>query len=305
MNTANILKDMLRENTGVALCDSGGEPKYDANGNYIGSSYGYGRNYEINRHVDFEKISPVTLSFSNGNIEFTHNIYHWLKERCEYSEELNKLFEEFSGENENKGWLELMEGFPEYLGTLTDDEGNPLYGEFGGIYGEGKPFCVNTYNGESLLSQVIQFVYFSDKDNEFIALQIHGGADVRGGYTSPKIFSVGNLGELDILDCAKGEIFCTGENRHPDAEAIKAKQESQLSLEGIVPSEIDFEERHYWGTDDGYHWYRDFTCGAGYKQLETYEVRDLEEEDHWEPGVLCIRDGVGYCPICGARLAGR
>ena len=73
MNTANILQDMLRENTGVALCDSGGEPNYDANGNYIGSSYGYGRNYEINRHVDFEKISPVTLSFSNGNIEFTHN----------------------------------------------------------------------------------------------------------------------------------------------------------------------------------------------------------------------------------------
>jgi hypothetical protein len=264
---------MLRENTGVAMCDSGGEPRYDTNGNYIGSQYGYGRNYEFNRNVDFENLSPVTLSFAHG-IEFTHNIYHWLKDRCEYSETFDNLFAKFS-EGSDKGWLELMEAFPEHLATLTDEEDNPLYGEFGGIYGEGKPISVNTYNEASLLSQVVQFLYFSGNSGEFIALQIHGGADVRGGYTSPRIFSVGNLSELDIFDYAKGEIFCTGENRH------------------------------YWSTDDGYHWYQDATCGAGYIQLETYEVRNLEEDDAWEPGVLCVIDGVGYCPICGAKLAGR
>lgn len=295
MTTSSILQDMLRENTGVAMCDSGGEPRYDANGNYLGSHYGYGRNYEMNGSVDFENTYPVTLTFRHGHIEFTHNIYHWLKDRCDYSEILDNLFNTFAEENHDKGWLELMEEFPEYLGTLTDDDGNPLYGEFGGIYGEGRPFSVNTYNEKSMLSQVVQFEYFSGNSGEFIALQIHGGADVRGGYTKPRLFSVGNLSELDIFDYARGEIFCTGENHLPDALAIKEKRQS----------EIDFDGRHYWSTDDGYHWYQDATCGAGYIQLETYEVRNLEEDDAWEPGVLCVIDGVGYCPICGAKLAGR
>jgi hypothetical protein len=48
--------------------------------------------------------------------------------------------------------------------------------------------------------------------------------------------------------------------------------------------------------------------------LEEYPVKDLEGEDKeyedgnvikqdvWEPGKLCIKDGVGYCPICGGKL---
>ena len=52
---------------------------------------------------------------------------------------------------------------------------------------------INTYNYESVLSQTIQFIMFSDGyDNIYVCLQIHNGCDVRAGYTLPKIFYVEN-----------------------------------------------------------------------------------------------------------------
>tara|TARA_R110000796_G_scaffold6811_1_gene23938 strand:+ start:1459 stop:2043 length:585 start_codon:yes stop_codon:yes gene_type:complete len=47
----------------------------------------------------------------------------------------------------------------------------------------------NTYNGDSDLSQVLQGVWLEDQDGDtYLLLQIHGGADVRGGYTDAKLF---------------------------------------------------------------------------------------------------------------------
>jgi hypothetical protein len=55
----------------------------------------------------------------------------------------------------------------------------------------------NSYNGESNLSQVIQGANVNLEGNEsnfeypeYILLQIHQGADVRGGYTDAKLFKV-------------------------------------------------------------------------------------------------------------------
>jgi hypothetical protein len=56
----------------------------------------------------------------------------------------------------------------------------------------------NSYNCDSCLSQVIQFVYAGDfYEDNIIALSIHNGADVRGGYTDYKIFS----GDYESLLC--------------------------------------------------------------------------------------------------------
>ena len=321
-SSIEILSGMMRENTGRALCDSGGEPKYDANGNYVGSQYGYGRNYERNLSRSFEKeeIASVKFEIWNGTlqIEFALNTCLWLEERCYLATELDELFhgrfrEECDADN-SKYWLELMEEFPAWLAKQEDEEGNPLHEPFGGIYGDGEIFTTNTYNYECVLDQTIQFTYFSNDGGEYIALQIHGGADVRGGYTKPRIFSVGNHSELDIFDYQRGTIYCTGEDHHPTALALKEKQEKQLALplKGAQPSKIDFEGsyNHHWDTDDGCHWYYDGSCGLGAeRQLEKYETRDLDDEDSeegdvWEEGILCIKDGIGYCPYCGARLDG-
>jgi hypothetical protein len=51
--------------------------------------------------------------------------------------------------------------------------------------------CTNTYNGESSLSQVLQVIGVGDTyDCDVIALSIHNGADVRGGYTDYKLFRI-------------------------------------------------------------------------------------------------------------------
>ena len=313
--TQEILAGMLTENVGSHFLDSGGTPKFDENGKYIGSEHGYGRHVERNQGVDFEKIPSSTVHFSIYNnrleIELEHNTYHWLEARCELSSELDDLFHgkflEEVDADDDKNWLELMEAFPEWLAEQEDEDGERIYGDARGIYGEGEPLVINTYNHESLLSQVIQFVYFTNGSGEFVALQIHGGADVRGGYSKPRIFSVGNRSELDVFDDCQGTIYCTGKDHHPTALARKEFQEAQAALPGVEVEIIDFDSsgNHYWTTDDGCHFYDQGCCGGGHTNLEKMDVRNIDPEygEDWEPGIVCVLDGIGYCPICGAKLA--
>lgn len=311
--TAEILREMLAENTGKHFLDSGGTPQYDANGNYAGSTQGYGRHYERNSLRDFERENAVHLKFEVWHdrleVEFSFNTYHWLNQRLQFDAEMDTVFHgaylEEVDENGDKSWMQLMEGFPAWLEDQRDEEGNEIYGQFGGIYGEGEPFTANTYNHDNLLDQTLQYTYFSGQNGEYVLLQIHGGADVRGGYTKPRVFTAGHWSELDLLDDARGHIACSGEEHHPTALAIKEQQEKQLSLRDVEAPSIDFENiyNHVFYTDDGYHWYED----NGHGQLSDYEVKNLddeEEEDVWEPGKLCVKDGVGYCPVCGAKLIG-
>jgi len=72
---------------------------------------------------------------------------------------------------------------------------------------------VNTYNGESMLSQVLQYtsLYHPD-EGYYILLQIHGGCDVRGGYTDAKLFRLDSeieqaFGDLDFGDLDNEDII--------------------------------------------------------------------------------------------------
>lgn len=283
--TKEAIAGLLKENTGEHFLDSGGA---------------YGRHWQRNQERDFDQEPECVVKFSSYNgkldLELTHNVYHWLSQRCMIHEELNELFdgpfrEEVDSDDE-KGWLELMEEFPEWLAGRTTSDGDE-FGEPAGIYGENEPFTVNTYNHQSLLSQTLQYTYFTNGAGEFVILQVHGGCDVRGGYTRPRVFSVGHLSELDITDDQRGGVYCTGEDHLPGGD------------EGADHGE------HNWSTDDGHHMYYQGSCGLGAgMQLEEYEVVDLDEvEDDqeapkWEEGKLFIKDGDGYCPHCGAKLAG-
>jgi len=250
--TADILANMLKENTGTHFLDSGGDK---------------GRAWQRNQVRDFEKENATTLSFRYG-IELTHNVYHWLKGRLEYSEEFDQLFEQWAKENsKDTSWFELMETFPGYL---IDEYSFDVTG----IYGEGEPVTVNTYNHQSLLSQVLQFKYSECSEGAFVILQIHGGADVRGGYTKPVVFECpDNMTELAIFDDQRGTISCD-------------KCEAN------------------WSTGDGYHFYADGACGVGAgKELQEYEVFDLDGAA-WQEGKLCHDGEVGFCPKCGGDLHG-
>lgn len=246
----NIIAKMLRENTGSHFLDSGSA---------------YGRNHERNKGVRFDKQPRATVDFKYG-IDVTVNLYHYLTDRVTLATNLDRKFTRFCNrkENEHESYFTLVHT---WLKSLTD---SGL--EIGGLYGEGEPMTINTYNGESLLSQVIQFTYFTLDHTSYVLLQVHGGCDVRGGYTRPRVFEASE----SMFDEARGSIYCTG-----DRDACGA----------------------YWDTDDANHWYREGSCGLGAgTQLERYD-RVVSEDAPWEAGKLFVRDREALCPCCGSKLA--
>jgi len=190
--TAEVIAGMLTENTGSHMLDSGGA---------------YGRNWERNQGHKFEDDPEATYDLSEYGTGITINLYHWLNSRVEYAEELDKRFQEFAKGMPDDPWAEIMEKFTEEIGA------------------EGK-YNVNSYNGDCLLSQVIQYVVIEDADgDEYAFLQIHGGCDVRGGYTAPRVFKIGE--EFSLHDNARAVFYC-----------------------------LNDEGSHMWDTDDaGGHWY--------------------------------------------------
>ena len=391
MNTKQVLVSMLTSNPGTSGLDSGGTPQYDADGKYIGSKHGYGRHFERNQGVEFDKEPRTTLEFSirsgTAEIEMTHNVYYWLEARLEFDETLDNLFhgafQKSVDADDDKSWGELMAEFPDWVGEHVARDGNMLghipleprepvrasgktrrarkeatakygrqmeaynkalaayeaaveefgeqeRGEIGGIYGEDNPLSVNTYNGEDMLSQTIQYTYFCwgqgrGSRGAYVILQIHGGADVRGGYSTPHVFACDDNchDETSIFDNSKGTIGCTGKNHHPSVLKLKQQQEAdaQLMIPGCSPpARIDFDGcKAYWYTEDGCNFQENGNFGSGSVNLEDMEAVDLAVEaadtkeleegatfkpGEWRPGVVCVQDGKAYCPYCGGLLVG-
>ncbi len=215
--------------------------------------------------------------------------------------------------------------------------------EVHGIYHDGDPVRDNTYNVDNSLSQDIIFNYFTlgesrgaGREEEYVAIQVHGGADARGGHTRPQIFTCND--ELSVLDYARGGIGCVGDDKHPSVK------ESETYLPGMEPDEAREYSDHIWTTDDGgSSWLFQGSCGRDYdsKQLDKLEIVKIDAEEYesilnaahengldmrdgevyggvapaWVKGKLCYveelteKDGtkskrVGYCPLCGGRLSG-
>lgn len=310
MKTEHVVAEMLTENTGRHMLDSGGA---------------YGRHWERNQGRDFSKEAESTVSFRYGEIELTHNVYHWIQRKLDYCEETDRLFHELYrtevDADDSKSWLELMEEFPAWLAKhLAKVEDEPEDWQPAGIYGEGEPITINTYNEENFISQTLQFVYFTIDDGyrsrrygreEFVILQVHGGCDVRGGYTRPRVFTCSD--ELSALDYRRGSVYCSGENPwFYDA--------NQVTIPGVEKRE----------NCDGQYWFADGSSfgdqgawGRSYTALEDYETvrivgKDEETDDdsshEWVPGKLCyVQDdteihgttypaGTGFCPKCGCVL---
>jgi len=156
---------MLVENTGVAMLDSG---------------CAYGRNWQRNRKVkDFKERPVLKVEVGQRYVSFELDVFHFLVNSLAIDEETEALdiaFEQFA-RNRDGAWLVLMEDFAE--------EVMPAMG-----YRQLSTF--NTANGEDLLSQVLQGILYSKEEDwpALVHLQIHGGCDIRGGYTAPKFFSI-------------------------------------------------------------------------------------------------------------------
>ena len=165
--TEKAIAEMLQENTGCHICDSGGA---------------YGRAWQRNRHVqDFRQTPRLVVEIDkHGHIYPSLNVFHFLVDNLDLDERCKRLqtwFYQFNEKNKDEdwGWPQIVDEFFEQ--KLKKRGWEKAYGE-------------NTYNRESMLSQVLQYEVFELDGDEYVFLQIHGGADVRGGYTSPRVFRV-------------------------------------------------------------------------------------------------------------------
>jgi len=184
LNTNNMIKQLLYQNTGKHGLDSG--------------DY-YGRHWQQNQGRDFEEEPEVELSFSHEYIDYTRSVYHFLINTLDYDRTLTESLYDFSDKLDDKylNWGEVIEKW------LEENNYHSIHHN-------------NTYNGECNLSQSLLYnlitkeEYGSDLyDTDFIILQIHNGCDIRGGYTDPVIFT----GDIDyFLMFSDGSIQC--ENGH-------------------------------------------------------------------------------------------
>lgn len=270
--TERKLAQMLTENTGAHFLDSGG-----ASGRAWQRNQG--RNFKAEPATVLAPVPDYVEDGADYRPEVTHNVFHFLAAALEYDAAMDRRWQAFARPKRADQYeLELMDAFMDYLRGRGH--------EIGGLYGEGAPFTVNTYNGDDLVSQTLQYLYFSCDRAEYVLLQIHGGADVRGGYTKAVAFRAFDE-STGIFDNAKATIWTA----EPDAD--------QAELFGDKPGTWD---RPHWSTDDAWNWYFQGACGLGAgAKLEAYEItRDAEKRGQ---GFVWIdADGAAHCPQTGLRL---
>jgi hypothetical protein len=282
--TEKVLAMMMRENTGASILDSGGA---------------YGRAWQRALKEDFSKRERATIEgqvYKNHegknelSLDVTIDLFSYLSEKLTYDRAMTRQFEKFAKlpENEHEHWLGMMREFPEWI---ADKRGGRL-GEHTGVE--------NSYNHDCYLSGTIQFGFFTLDDEQYCLLQIHGGCDVRGGYTAPKAFKCDD--EYSLFDWYRATVSPDWYEVREAREAMKAEVGRQTFL---LPSEEMAASAHarsfgddvYWdiGSDD-YH-------GEGCEKFDEYPVLEIETRADWKRGSVCVLpDHRVLCPETGAVL---
>lgn len=277
--TQKAVASMMTENTGRMGLDSG--------------DY-YGRNYEKSQGIsvtDFIKQPEATLKFSifgrDGDLEkwnyekpefdCTINVFHFLCDRLVYDYHMQSRYTRFVNSKcgDYDSHFECVDKFVTLVSCVDSTKRGDDYN-----------YTVNTYNGEDLLSQIIQYTSFKDAktDEVYFAVMIHGGCDARSGYTAPKFFKARESPWYALVDNASGTISCSGK---------PADTEEVLPGLDVSPS---YGIYHAWDCEGGsYHF---VSAGDGndygdFDNLENATNADLSID----------ADGNGHCPLCGGALA--
>jgi hypothetical protein len=172
--TSQKLADMFTENTGRSFLDSG-----DA----------YGREWERNQGKTVQDFLDVPGAVCPLGDYPTLDMFNYLNERLTFNETAQALT------------AELVQALGDGLYDCWEQENwaTELTGTKYNVW--------NSYNWENLLSGTIQGVDFKLPDGDtYVILQVHGGCDVRGGYTAPVVFRA--IGEHWLYDCQTVDLFC-------------------------------------------------------------------------------------------------
>ena len=168
METRQLVYEMLTENTGKHFLDSGGTD---------------GRMWQRNQKKtieDFENEEEelYQLDAKYKEIYRTVSVFHYLTNNLEIDdicEEFNRIQEESNNWDADGDVYGVSKEAYTMLMSHTDVDIQRTW---------------NTYKGESDLSQILQGANLTIDDEEYILIQIHNGADARGGYTDAKLFKM-------------------------------------------------------------------------------------------------------------------
>jgi hypothetical protein len=171
-----LLAEMLTENTGISLMDSGGAS---------------GRNWQKQQGktaADFEAQPAAYMFYDRDSIEtyadllVSVSLFHFLAARLELDPLCMQFNREFSRMDD---WDSGFYGVSKAAAKWLDHAGM--------IANYKQTQAINTAGYENNLDQVIQFepiTFEGREDMVYVLLQIHGGADIRGGYTDAKLFLI-------------------------------------------------------------------------------------------------------------------
>jgi hypothetical protein len=177
-----LIFEMLTANTGTHFLDSGG-----ANGRM------WQRNAKKSLK-DFEREPSATLEIEHckdGQIfcNPTVSVFHRLTQTLD----LDSVCEEFNSQPVGD-WGDDYYGVSNAGATWIKDRFEDVGNSF------------NTYNWTANLSQVLQGQELKhlETGDTYLLLQVHGGADVRGGYTDARLFKVpsGDVHNVLSEDCS-------------------------------------------------------------------------------------------------------
>jgi len=173
MKTHDALRKMFNTVPPMSMLDSGG-------------AYGYV--WQKNRRrcpstkepgtVHVEAVEEGTRLVPSAHIETV--LFHHLLNCLRYDEETHEMTASLLRYwHTSDSWESIREWIANRGELVSGPDGFP------------EPISDNSFNWDTSHDQVFQFTNWSEDGwNEFVALQIHQGCDVRGGYTAPKVFRV-------------------------------------------------------------------------------------------------------------------
>lgn len=205
-----LVYKMLTENTGVHFLDSG---------------MSNGRHWQRNakkKIADFAS-EPAELYIKDRNddyIERSVSVFHYISEMYELDSICDK-FNRIKSTDWDGDFYGVSAKHQAFLESIGYDSNTREW---------------NTYNGDSDLSQTLQGVslrlFVDGQYEEYALIQIHNGADVRGGYTDAKLFKVNDWANYIPEYKSQDEIMDDLEyTTVVDEHGIEYTQEELLTLQ--------------------------------------------------------------------------
>lgn len=206
---------LLTTSTGIDQMDSGGES---------------GRHWQKNqlKTIDDFMAEPEAKVSIDEDLEVTISVFHFLGRL-----EVDQVCEQFNA-------LACNSWDGDYYGT-SPSQCDWLHQRIG-LHPMGESW--NTYNNESFLSQGLQGVYlsFDNEAPDYLLVQVHQGADIRGGYTDAKLFKVNQVSYLaeDVYLQFNDDdvIILNPTQEHSDEDKALLAKYSNLEFDAVLLKEL-------------------------------------------------------------------